>query len=141
MKRRTPCTVRSTKALDELASGTGWELAKGRSPTYVYVAAARGVSLQLLPRELYLNTSRDAYLLFRIFSGRLVTYDEESRGLGATFPPTERLSDELRLERTETLGWCWTLAGLKPRANQEIATYIVKTFVGAMDSAESWSRE
>jgi hypothetical protein len=127
-------------ALDEavaaLASGTGWEIVKGHAN--VYVASARGISFQLLPRKLYANTCRESELLFRIFSGRLVTPDEEERGLRPSWPPTERISNSLALNRTEAFGWCWRYAG-KPRSNQETAQFVIETFVKSMDHAERWS--
>lgn len=89
------------------ASSAGWTIAHGHDEHGQFVAFLDGVSMQLLPRELYINSSRSAYFHLRHFDGRLLTPQEIGRRMMLLGEPEEVARDRVDLVREPGVEWAW----------------------------------
>jgi hypothetical protein len=102
---------------EQIAHDTGWKIALddiravGKYPQLV--ARVEGTSLQLLGKEVAINTCRGSYLLLRVFSGVLLTPDEERRRMISMHPPNEVLRVKMSLARLSASEWGFEVSGIK----------------------------
>lgn len=118
-------------SLAEIEKGTGWQVARGGRHHSEFVARTDGISIQLHAQDLYANTCDGSSLLFRVFSGTLLTPAEEGKFTTWDRPQVIR-SRELKLTRRPEHGWCWEDAG-KVLSTEAAATMIVEEFVAARE--------
>jgi hypothetical protein len=119
------------ESLAEIAKGTGWEIACSNRAHMHFVARTGGISIQLYAQDLYANTCDGAFLMFRVFSGTLLTPAEEGKFM--TFDkPQVRSSKELKLTRVPEYGWCWEYGG-RVLSTEAAATLVIEDFVSARE--------
>jgi hypothetical protein len=137
--------VAATMLIDELErraerviSETGWEIQHGGDSHSEYVFYAEGYTFQLLPQQVYANTARDAFLRVRFFEGRLLSTVERKTRI-VLEEPTELPGYQLKLIRSQALGWCWKL-GDTELSNANAAEQIIHSFVLLIERKGASSR-
>jgi hypothetical protein len=101
------------RQIAEIRDQSGWTIVHGHDQGQ-FVAFLDRVSMQLLPRALYVSSSRDAYFTVRQFDGRLLTPAELKNRMMMAVQPTELgRGERLHLIRDPGLGWAWELRGRK----------------------------
>lgn len=138
LKRASPNPFREAQAAineslrlsaEALRQGSGWDVAFGFDGRET-VIRVEGITVQLLSREVYVNSCREGQFLIRLFEGTLATPEESSRGGYAIFQPSERSRRSIHLTRTLELGWCW-LDGGQVRSSDQIAEAVIEALVTA----------
>jgi hypothetical protein len=111
----------------EIQASSGWRIVHGHDEHGQFVAFLDRVSMQLLPKELYINSSRSAYFCLRHFDGRLLTPQEIGRRM-MLLDPQEVARDRVDLAREPGIEWAWRFRGrLLPHS--ELARELLTDFL------------
>lgn len=94
------------RQIEAIREQAGWTIVHGHDNGQ-YVAFLDRVSMQLLSKALYVNTSRDAYFLVRHFDGRLLTPAEIAGRMMTIEQPSEIAREKMQLVRAPALEWIW----------------------------------
>jgi hypothetical protein len=113
----------------EMRKETSWDISHGLGRNGDYVFYARGLTLQLLPREVYLERASEGHFLVRIFRGRLLT-QEQLQKWRISDELVELTRFELKLYRVPDLGWCWRW-GRDIQTHQAAADALLDAFLRA----------
>jgi hypothetical protein len=122
--------------LKSIAVETGWEIKHGGDSHSEYVCYAQGYSFQLLPKNIYINTARNASIRVRFFKGRLLSMVERETLMMLEEPTELSAGFELKLIRTQKLGWCWKI-GDTMLSSDMAAEQIITSFVLLIESKHS----
>jgi hypothetical protein len=115
------------RRLAEIEHDAGWPTWRG-STADEFVAAFRDDGPSIHLRTEWRRIDREAVIVFRLYSGRLLTPQERARGGFTMEEPTEVRQRELKLSRATGLGWCWQ-EGNRIMATEAAAEFIVEMFV------------
>jgi hypothetical protein len=96
--------------IEAIRAQSGWTIVHGHDNGQ-YVAFLDRVSMQLLPKALYVNSSRDAHFMVRHFDGRLLTPAEIAGRMMTIEQPRELSREKLQLVRAPVLEWIWEFRG------------------------------
>jgi len=111
-----------------IAVETSWEIKHGGDSHSEYVCYTQGYTFQLLPKNIYINTAHNASIRVRFFKGRLLSMVERQTLMMLEEPTELSAGYELKLNRTQKLGWCWNL-GDTVLSSDRAAEQIITSFV------------
>jgi hypothetical protein len=122
--------------LKNIAVETGWEIKHGGDSHSEYVCYVQGYSFQLLPKNIYINTAHNASIRVRFFKGRLLSMVERRTLMMLEEPAELSTGFELKIIRTQKLGWCWKI-GDTMLSSDLAAEQIITSFVLLIESKHS----
>ncbi len=120
----------------EIEGASGWVMLRGGNTHTYYVIFARGVSVQLLPENVYSNCADGAFLYVRLFTGRVRTPAERAKGATLFDEPQESRKFRLSLHRDPAVGWCWKRDG-RVLTNEAAAEFVMGELLKATERPQS----
>jgi hypothetical protein len=114
--------------LKSIAVETSWEIKHGGDSHSEYVCYAQRYTFQLLPKNIYINTAHNASIRVRFFKGRLLSMVERQTLMMLEEPTELSAGFELKLIRTQKIGWCWKI-GDTVLSSDKAAEQIITSFV------------
>jgi hypothetical protein len=113
-----------------LGEGVAAETVIGAREHTELVVFVGSVTLQLLVRRLSINSAIDAHYLVRFFNGRLLTPEEQSKGMIVFDTPIETSRQEVSPTRVPSGKWAWKCGG-EVLSAEEVAGRLLEQLVAA----------
>jgi hypothetical protein len=137
----------ATKLIDDvelrvknIAIETSWEIKHGGDSHSEYVCYTEGYTFQLLPKNVFINTAQNASIRVRFFRGRLLSMVERQTLMMLEEPTELSVGYELKLTRTQKLGWCWKIGDAMLStvlSSDKAAEQIISSFVLLIERTSS----